>query len=106
MPKYYRESLCNDKHFLSKIMVDEIFWLVVDTVDSISLVAPLTNQTKQSEQCYVLMIETTYGGPSFKGRLLPVYSLTTEFLFEQIERLIHIMQAAGGFIFFLIMCDD
>ena len=52
-----------------------------------------------------LMVETMYGGPSFMARLIPVFALCADLLFDQIEKLIKIIHEAGGFVF-LVMCDD
>ena len=87
-------------------MVDEIHVLASSRYRGCHLIGSSMDQPEKAARTVLgLMIETMYGGPSFMARLVPVYSLTAQFLFEQIERLIHIIHAAGGFVF-LIMCDD
>ena len=49
-----------------------------------------------------LMVETMFGGPSFMGRMIPVYSLDSDLLFDQIQKMIAIIHNAGGFVFLVI----
>ena len=46
-----------------------------------------------------LMISTQMGKPAFVARLIPVYSLTAEFLFDQVSKLIEIIHENSGFVY-------
>ena len=96
----------NEQQLFTKVMVDEIHVLASSRYRGCHLIGSSVDQPDKAARTVLgLMVETMYGGPSFMARLIPVYSLNAAFLFEQIERLIHIIHAAGGFVF-LIMCDD
>ena len=45
------------------------------------------------------MISTQMGKPAFVARLIPVYSLTAEFLFDQVSKLIEIIHENSGFLY-------
>ena len=51
------------------------------------------------------MVCPILGGPSFVARLLPIYSLKSELLFEQINELVKIIHESEGFVF-LVMADN
>ena len=52
-----------------------------------------------------LVVYAILGGPAFVSRLLPVYSLNNEMLFDQINMLIRIIHDSLGFVF-LVMTDN
>ena len=52
-----------------------------------------------------LMINFMYGSPAFIARLLPIFSLKSDFLMEQLMLLLEIIHDAGGFVF-LDMTDN
>ena len=51
------------------------------------------------------MINFLYNTPAFIARLIPVTTLKSEFLMEQLMLLIQIIHGAGSFIF-LVMTDN
>ena len=51
------------------------------------------------------MINFMYGTPAFIARLLPIFSLKSDFLMEQLMLLLEIIHDAGGFVF-LAMTDN
>ena len=49
-----------------------------------------------------LLISNMFGGPSFMARLLPIYLITGELLFDQIQQLIQIIHICNGFVYLVI----
>lgn len=89
-----------------KIMVDEIHVQASIRYRGHHLIGhSVDNPNKAAKTVLGLMLESLFGGPSFMARLLPVFSLDGELLFDQIKKLIKIIHDAGGFVF-LVMCDD
>ena len=80
-----------------KFMSLQVFNIILDqSVDK---------QDKAAKSVLGLMLETLFGRIAFIARLLPFFSLTGELLFDQIKKLIRIVQDAGGFLF-LVICDN
>ena len=52
-----------------------------------------------------IMINPSMGAPAFVARLLPVFSLKTEFLTNQITIVMNVIHEVGGYVF-LIMTDN
>ena len=52
-----------------------------------------------------LMINPSFGAPSFVARLLPVHCLKADFQYEQIEILVKLIHEAGGYVY-SIMSDN
>ena len=89
-----------------KIMVDEIHVLASIRYRGHHLIGHSVDKPNKAAKTVLgLMLETLFGGPSFMARLLPVFSLDGQLLFDQIKKLIKIIHDAGGFVF-LVMCDD
>ena len=55
--------------------------------------------SKIAKTVLALMIFTQMGKPAFVARLIPVYSLTAEFLFDQVSKLIEIIHENSGFVY-------
>ena len=54
--------------------------------------------SKIAKTVLALMISTQMGKPAFVARLIPVYSLAAEFLFDQVSKLIEIIHENSGFV--------
>ena len=99
-------STLTGKQLYTKIMVDEIHVAASIRYRGCHLTGRSVDQPgKPAKTVLGLMVETMYGGPSFMARLIPVFALCADLLFDQIEKLIKIIHEAGGFVF-LVMCDD
>ena len=89
-----------------KIMVDEIHVTASIRYRGHHLIGHSVDKPEKAAKTVLgLMLESLFGGPAFMARLLPVFSLDGELLFDQIKKLIKIIHDAGGFVF-LVMCDD
>ena len=90
----------------AKILVDEIHIAPSIRYRGNHVIGNSIDQPeKAARTCLGLLVETMYGGPSFMGRILPVYSIDADLLFDQIEQMIKIVHNAGGYVF-LVMSDD
>lgn len=90
----------------TKIMVDEIHITPSIRYRRNHLIGQSIDQPdKVARTVLGLMISTMYGGPSFMARLLPIYTLDSDILFEQIQWLIRIIHDSNGFVF-LVLSDD
>ena len=63
------------------------------------------DEPKPAKTILALMVWPILGGLAFVARLLPVYCLENELLFDQINMLIRIMHDSLGFVF-LVMTDN
>ena len=61
--------------------------------------------TKLAKTVLALMVAPLMGKPAFVARLIPVHSLTTEFLCYQVSKLLQIIHEATGYVY-MIMNDD
>ena len=59
----------------------------------------------QANSVLALMINPSFGAPSFVARLLPVHCLKADFHYEQIETLVKLIHEAGGYVY-AIMSDN
>lgn len=60
---------------------------------------------KAAKTILALMVAPLLGKPAFVARLIPIYSLKADFLYQQVLILIKIIHSAGGFVY-LVMCDN
>ena len=61
--------------------------------------------TKATRTVLAIMIAPMMGAPAFVCRLIPVYSLKHDLIFEQTHKVIDLINQSGGFAF-LLMCDN
>lgn len=60
---------------------------------------------KPARTILALMVCCMMGGPSFVARLISIYTIGHEFLFDQTKQLLEIIHDCGGFVF-LVMTDN
>ena len=60
---------------------------------------------KLAKTVLALMISPSMGKPSFVARLIPVYSLKADFLYDQIMLLLKIIHDASGYVY-MVMSDN
>ena len=56
-----------------------------------------TDTPQAATTVLAMMINPSLGAPAFVGRLLPVFSLKAEFLYDQVTKMINVIHEAGGF---------
>ena len=103
----YREVVSNVMVNLSgkqkwcKILVDEVHikprnHLIGSAID---------DPTKTTRTALTIMICPLMGGPSFVARILPIYSVTHEIMYDAISKVISIVHEFSGRVF-LVMNDN
>ena len=99
-------SMLEGNQLDTKIMVDEIHIAPSIRYRGDHLIGSSVDQPDKAAKTVLrLLVETMFGGPSFMGRLLPVYSIDSEILFDQIQKMMAIIHNAGGFVF-LVLNDN
>ena len=99
-------SNLSDMQLYCKVLIDEIHikpsiryrgnHIIGNSVD---------HPEKPAKTILALMVCCMMGRPSFVARLIPVHTLTHEFLHKQTERLLEIIHDCGGFVY-LVMTDN
>ena len=89
-----------------KILVDEIHIKPGIQYQGGHLIGFSADQPdKAAKSVLALMIAPLMGKPAFVARLIPIFSLNAEFLYDQINQLTKIIHEANGFVY-LVMTDN
>ena len=87
-----------EKH--CKILIDEIYIKPGAQYQGGHIIGYAEDEpSKIAKTVLALMISTQMGKPAFVARLILVYSLTAEFLFDQVSKLIEIIHENSGFVY-------
>ena len=99
-------SKLSHKERYCKILVDEITIKPAIRYQGNHVVGFSCDDSSKAAQTVVaIMIAPSMGKPAFVCRLIPVYSLTHNFLYEQVLKVIKLLHKNGGFSY-LLMCDN
>ena len=89
-----------------KILVDEIHMKASVRYRGGHVVGSSVDQhNKAAKTVFALVIDSLMGAPAFVARLLPIFSLKSDLLFEQIEILVKLIHDADGYLY-LVMSDN
>ena len=96
----------DDKQKYCKILVDEVHIKPSVRFQGNHLIGYSVDQPdKPARTILALMVCPSLGGKPFVARLIPIYTLDGDMLFDQILKLINIIHEASGNVF-LVMCDN
>ena len=99
-------SKLSHKERYCKILVDEIHIKPAIRYQGNHVVGfSCDDSSKAARTVVAIMIAPSMGKPAFVCRLILVYSLTHDFLYEQVLKVIELLHKNGGFSY-LLMCDS
>ena len=90
-----------EKH--CKVLADEIHIKPGAQYEGGHIIGYAENEPEKiANTVLALMVAPLMGKPAFVARLIPVHTLTSDFLYEQISNLLKIIYEAAGFVFLVI----
>ena len=96
-------SNLNNKQKYCKILADEMHIKPAIRYQGNHVVGYATDEpTKAAKTILALMVCPILGGEAFVARLIPVFSLKHDLLYDQLIRLITIIHESGGYVFLAI----
>ena len=96
-------STLNDKQAYSKVLADEIHIRPSIRSQKTHVIGySIDEPTKPAKTILALMVCPILGGPAFVARLIPVFSLKHDLLYDQLLKLIKIIHESGGYVFLAI----
>ena len=99
-------SNLNGKQRYCKVLFDEIHIKPSVRYQGDHIVGfPHDEPSKPARTVLAIMVSPMMGGPAFVCRLIPVYSLKHELLYEQTLKVINLIHKHYGLVF-LLMCDN
>ena len=99
-------SKLSQKERYCKILVDEIHIKPTIRYQGNHVVGfSCDDSSKAARTVVAIMIAPSMGKPAFVCRLIPVYSLTHDFVYKQVLKVIKLLHKNGRFSY-LLMCDN
>ena len=88
-----------------KLLVDEVYVKPAVRYQGNHIIGFANDQEKPARTILALMVCPLLGAPAFVARLIPIYTINSKLLFEQINILIKIIHESSGSVF-LVMNDN